>query len=199
MRRGAYLPHWTQEGSVYAVTFRLHDSLPRSSLAKLKAEAASLSPAVNLAGPGRQELHRKKAAEQFAERVEEWLDSGCGCCLLRDESAAQVVAHALSHFDGDRYSLMAWCVMPNHVHAMIRPLEKYALPAILHSWKSYTANVINKLLGRHGELWQPEYYDRVIRDEDDFQRQVRYIIGNPERAGLKDWKWVGYGRGMAAE
>jgi REP element-mobilizing transposase RayT len=197
MRRGAYLPHWTQEGSVYAITFRLHDSLPRETLEELKAESAPLSHSVDLARHGRQETHRAESAERLSERVERWLDSGCGSCHLRDDRAAQIVARALSHFDGDRYSLIVWCVMPNHVHAVVRPLGRHSLPGILHSWKSYTAKEINNLLGRRGELWQPEYYDRIIRDEDEFQRLVRYIIGNPATAGLNDWKWVGFGRGMA--
>jgi leucyl-tRNA synthetase len=104
---------------------------------------------------------------------------------------AALVEGALKHFDGDRYELLAWCVMPNHVHAIFRPLGLHDPSAILHSWKSFTANKANETLRRSGEYWQKESYDHIIRDEAEFLQQIRYVIANPEKAGLGDWKWVG--------
>ena len=88
------------------------------------------------------------------------------------------------------YRLVAWCVMPNHVHVVCRLLPGQELAAVLQSWKSYTARKANGILERSGNFWQREYYHRLIRDEEEFARAVRYVVSNPDRAGLKDWKWV---------
>jgi REP element-mobilizing transposase RayT len=81
--------------------------------------------------------------------------------------------------------------MPNHVHAVVQPLPGFALNKILHSWKSFSATHANKVLNRTGNFWQVESYDHLIRDEEDLARQTRYVLENPERAGLNGWKWVG--------
>lgn len=96
------------------------------------------------------------------------------------------------HFDwdGKRYRLVAWCVMPNHVHVVCKLLPGQELSSVLKSWKSYTAKKSDEILGRSGAFWQREYYDRLIRDEDEFERAIRYVVSNPARAGLKNWKWV---------
>ncbi|MCX6646059.1 MAG: transposase, partial [bacterium] len=104
---------------------------------------------------------------------------------------AVVIANALKFFDGDRYHLFAWCVMPNHVHAILKPLGINKLPEILYSWKSFTSKEANKILGRSGQFWQTEYFDRLIRDPDEFEYSVPYVLNNPKQAGLLNWKWVG--------
>lgn len=119
------------------------------------------------------------------------LNRNHGECLLRNESAAQIVANALKNFEGKRYALHAWCVMPNHVHVIFRPHEGFSLTGVLHSWKSFTAHAINKLLGRSGGLWQQESYDHLIRDQADLEHHINYVRNNPAKAGLKNWKWVG--------
>ena len=87
--------------------------------------------------------------------------------------------------------VLAWCVMPNHVHAVVRPLEGFELPRIVHSWKSFTSNRANEILGRKGAFWQAEAYDHLVRDANDLRRVVRYVLRNPVAAGLRGWKWVG--------
>ncbi len=103
------------------------------------------------------------------------------------------------HFDGKRYRLLGWCVMPNHVHGVIETIEGYPLERIVHSWKSYTANETNRILRREGRLWQREYHDRFIRDEKHFVRAMRYVEGNAMLAGLvaraEDWRWCSAWRG----
>jgi hypothetical protein len=79
--------------------------------------------------------------------------------------------------------------MPNHVHVVMQSFVGDELPDLLHSWKSHTAHAINKLLGRSGSVWQPEYYDHLIRDEDDLSHCVEYAWLNPEKAGLINWPW----------
>lgn len=87
--------------------------------------------------------------------------------------------------------MYAWSVMPNHVHALFRILDGHALAEILHAWKSFSANRANRLLRRTGGFWQREYYDHLVRSEDEFYRIVNYIAENPNRAGLRNWPWVG--------
>ena len=81
--------------------------------------------------------------------------------------------------------------MPNHVHVIVRLFCGSELGRVVHSWKSYTAKAANRLLGRVGEFWAREYYDRCIRDEREFLRTVRYVLENPVKAGLVDWPYVG--------
>jgi putative transposase len=101
-----------------------------------------------------------------------------------------MVARALQFFDGERYRQFAWSVMPNHVHAVFKSLPNWPLAKILHSWKSFTAKEANKILAWAGDFWEPEYYDRLIRDDHEFYHYIEYVASNPKRAGLRDWKWV---------
>jgi REP element-mobilizing transposase RayT len=128
--------------------------------------------------------------ELHSERIEAYLDAGHGACWMGNSQVAELVADALRHFDGQRYRLYAWCIMPNHVHILIEPLIPHQLSKILHSWKSFTATAANRLLHRSGDFWQPESYDHLIRDERDFAHAIDYIVDNPLKAGLKDWPWV---------
>jgi REP element-mobilizing transposase RayT len=80
--------------------------------------------------------------------------------------------------------------MPNHVHRVFRPLPNWPLEKILHSWKSFTGKEADKILNRTGQFWESGYFDHVIRSEEEFYRYIEYVAANPQRAGLKDWKWV---------
>ena len=127
-----------------------------------------------------------RCSERFSAKLEEWLDAGSGSCVVKDEDLqGKIVADALTHFHGQRYQLAAWVVMPNHVHAIVKPLEGYPLSDILHSWKSYSAHEINKLLGRTGQLWQRESYDHIVRNERALFKIAEYIDRNPEKAGIE--------------
>jgi REP element-mobilizing transposase RayT len=121
------------------------------------------------------------------------LDSGIGACWLRQPTVAQVVEDAIFHFDGSRYRLFAWCIMPNHVHVVIGPIGGHSLGKIVHAWKSFTAHRANELLQRTGRFWHKDYFDRFIRDEGHFTRTIDYVENNPVKAGLatnaKEWPW----------
>ena len=200
-RRGAYLPHWTRDGAWYAVTFRLWDALPQRVVQSWLFERENIvKTAVQMKRPlSKQEEQR--LAHLYSEKVERYLDAGHGSCFMKDDRVAQLVTTALHHFDRQRYSLAAWCVMPNHVHVVVQPfagritggtpVPHSELPNILHSWKSFTAKEANKLLRRSGEFWQAEYYDHLIRDEADFRHAVKYVLDNPIKTGLRNWKWIG--------
>lgn len=179
-----YLPHLDRAGLVQSVTFRLADSLPASQ-ADRWAEISSLSP----------------SAERRA-RADEWLDRGHGGCALREPVIADRLQQSLLHFDGSRCRLLAWCVMPNHVHALVEIWSGYPLHVLVKSWKSHTARAANARLGRHGAFWQPDYFDRFIRDPAHLRREIDYIEANPVKAGLvsrpEDWRWSSAYRGRSA-
>ena len=124
-------------------------------------------------------------------KIDRYEDAGHGSCVLRDARAAAIVENAFLYFDRQRYGLVAWCVMPNHVHVMTEMYEGFTLSNILHSWKSFTATEINKLLKSRGQLWLEEYHDRYIRNERHFHAMLSYIENNPVKAGLcrerSDW------------
>jgi REP element-mobilizing transposase RayT len=105
-----------------------------------------------------------------------------------------MVEDALLHFDGERYRIHAWVIMPNHVHVLFTPYGAFMLEDILHSWKSFTAKKANRLLEMVGKFWQEEYFDRFIRDELHFSRALEYIEFNPVKAGLClksiDWRFT---------
>jgi len=112
--------------------------------------------------------------------------------LAHDERL--VVVSALRHFDGTRYELLVYVVMHNHVHVLVEPKDKHPLQGIVHSWKSYTANRLQREFGRRNRIWQDEYFDRIVRDEAEFFEKAQYILNNPWKTWpeIKEYPWVGY-------
>ena len=190
IRNRGHIPHWEKEGATYFVTFRLAGSLPRSIFDKIESEKRSI---IQTAMQLRRKLsldETRKLQRLSAIVIEHSLDQGAGTCLLRNPVIAEQVRATLLHFDNDRYRLFAWCIMPNHLHVVFKALPGHTLSAIIHSWKSYTANAANRILGRSGTFWQREYYDHLVRDQSELERAINYVAGNPEKANLKNWKWV---------
>lgn len=109
---------------------------------------------------------------------------------LSDGERDEVVA-AIRAFDGDRYILHAYVVMNDHVHAILAPLADFRLEAILHSWKSFTANRLQRRYRRRGAVWQAESFDRVVRDEAVYQQKRDCILGNPFRrwVDIESYRW----------
>ena len=178
-----HLPHWRQDGATYFVTFRLNDSLPQAKLDELeqvRREWEQRNP------PPHTDARLEQLSQESMGRVEHWLDQGMGSCRLKDHSAAKQVVDAMHHFDGQRYELGSYVVMPNHVHGIVRPLvcDEEPLERILQSWKRHAARQINRHLGLTGHLWQEESFDRIIRDEEHLWRAIQYIGANPSKAGL---------------
>jgi putative transposase len=196
-----YLPHCDYPGLLQSITYRLADSLPASALERIEAEVRSLPP--------------QQRTRERRRRIEAWLDAGYGCCVLGRPEAAACVVENWRHFAGARYDLIAWVVMPNHVHLLIRVYEGTSLGKVVQSWKSYTGRRIGAMMedGRAGArrsqaggsragwssdevvggVWMREYWDRYIRDERHFEAVVGYIHDNPVKAGLvkkaEDWPW----------
>jgi type I restriction enzyme R subunit len=188
IRSRGRLPHWEKDAGLYFVTFRLADSLPQSVWERLERERQrieALSSSGKLTKAEQRELQRSQH-----RKFETSLDAGHGSCVLRNEAVASVVAKALEFWEGKRYRLLCWCVMPNHVHVVLRLLPGQELAAVLHSWKSFSAKQINKTIGRTGTVWQREYYDHLIRDGKELDKTIAYVLNNPTRAKLRNWKWV---------
>jgi len=174
-----HLPHFEGGEIPQAITIRLADSLPVGVLAAREAEIAT-------------ELASRQD-EQRREHIQALLDRGIGVCWLAQPAVAEQVQKALLHFHGTRYWLHAWVIMPNHVHVLVTPKAEYLLSQLVHTWKSYSAKQVNRVLGRVGAVWQREYFDRAIRDERHFTAAVEYVHQNPVKAGLVDraerWRW----------
>ncbi len=182
-RSRGYLPHFDRKGCIQSITFRLSDSLPKAKLDQLESIVAILPT----------ETDREQATRA---QIEKWLDAGMGSCALKHQAVAKKVEDALLYFDGDRYKLIAWCIMPNHVHVLIEQMEK--LPKIIQSWKSYTGRWAKQ---RSAELelgvpkdrpfWMREYWDRYIRNRTHLNKVIEYIHLNPVKAHLcstpADW------------
>lgn len=140
----------------------------------------------------------RERLRQLRRKLELALDKGSGQCWMRDPNIARVVADALQHFDGQRYDLFGWCVMPNHVHAVVGPAPQWQLYRILHSWKSFTAHEIRRSHHCPRPFWQREYFDRIMRDEREFLRAIQYVENNPIAAGLSNWSWVSSSTSMVS-
>ena len=169
-----YLPHRDAPGLKQFVTFRLADCLPVALRSEWEALLAI-------------EDNRTRALE-----LEAYLDKGRGECHLRRPEVARLVEQALRFFDGTRYELLAWVVMPNHVHVLFAQRE-VTLGKVVGSWKSYTAKEANRILGRTGQFWDEDYWDTYLRDEAQERRTRRYIENNPVKACLVrepgQWPW----------
>jgi REP element-mobilizing transposase RayT len=152
-----YLPHFDSPGLVQMITFRLHDALPASRRTEWEEFLKITEDATR------------------RERIEAYLDAGYGSCALRDSRIARLVEEALLHFDGRRYRLLAWVIMPNHIHVLVETFPAHPLAEIAHSWKSFTAKKANAILSRGGTFWQAESFDRFIRDEQHLGNATQYI------------------------
>src|SRR5438477_2713156 len=181
------LPEGEQQGTTYFITFRLGDAVPQKLLRQWKEELETWRKF----HPEPWDASTKyEYQRRFEDAREAWLDQGHGECLLRQPQIAATVANALRHFDGVRYALDSFVVMPNHVHVLVRPREDHALSEILHSWKSSSAKEINKFRERSGTVWQDENYDRMVRDFGELERHRDYIKENPVAAKLGEGEFI---------
>jgi REP element-mobilizing transposase RayT len=182
-----YLPHFESAEATQHVTFHLADSLPQKVLLRLESEL-KIFPA------------EKRDAER-RKRVEAGIDAGHGSCVLRKPAIAKMVQETLLAFDSQRYRLIAWVVMPNHVHALFQPMNGWTVAKIVASWKKFTARRIcpgnaNLPIGgsrSDSPVWHREYWDRYIRNQRHFNQAIEYIHQNPVKAGLvataESWRW----------
>jgi type I restriction enzyme R subunit len=171
------LPHWHQDDTLVFITWRLADSLPRTVITHLsKSRETFLKTHPKPWDPKTfSEYHRR-----FTLPLEDKLDQAHGECLLKIPRCAEIVAEALHFFDGERYDLDCFVVMPNHVHVVWKLWEGHALKDLIHSIKSFSAHAINKHLKRRGKIWQSNYWDRLIRSEKQLDWTRQYLANNPK-------------------
>lgn len=163
-----YIPHFDSPETIQHIVFRTRDSLPKSLLDTLPSDPAFRRRAIDVL------LDESKNGRAFS-----------------DPAAARLVEQAMVRFDGVRYDILAWCIMPNHVHVVMGPRDGWRTGDIIRSWKTFTAREINQLSGGEGSFWAPDSFDRFMRDEDHFLRTLDYVERNPVAAGLAanaaDW------------
>jgi REP-associated tyrosine transposase len=176
-----YLPHYDQGGIFQVITYRLADSLPQDYLKDLRLE-------FDIRGV-------ENIDKEHREKIDSLLDQGYGSCVLKNIECAKIVEKAWQHFDGERYNLIAYVVMPNHVHILIEAYKGFELGKIVKSWKSYSGKQINEHIRvaglktsapseGNGKLWQRGYWDRFIGDDKHYIRTMDYIKSNCDNGGV---------------
>jgi putative transposase len=182
-RSRGYLPHFDHPELIQFITMRLWDAVPDRLIRDWKIELAWSADLPS----------KDKRRIALQNRIERYADAGHGSCYLGDDWIAGIVESALLHFDGRRYRVLGWCILPNHVHIVIEIFERFPMEDVLQTFKSYTAHASNRTLQRSGPFWFREYYDRYIRDADHFDAVCSYVESNPVKAGLVShnelWRW----------
>jgi putative transposase len=185
-------PHWSQAGAVVFITFQADDSIPREVIERWDREkqqwlherghdhGAHWSEIV-------QELSEKERADfqkTFNRCRETFLDSGHGRCLLKQPALSQIVFDSLLHFDGQRYRMGDFIVMPNHVHLLAVFPTAAAMKSQCDSWLHYTAFRINQAIREKGKFWRQEPFDHLVRSPAQYEYLRQYIADNPHKARL---------------
>ena len=193
--RRRQLPHWDVPGATYFLTACLRDSIPARGLVEIAAYRKSLEHRPRPETMAEPDWRHHCSKLVFA-RVDEWLDERPAVRFLEQPELARIVANSLRHFDGERYELLAFVVMPSHFHWVFRPLESWVKSLgddanrrtprerIMQSIKRHTATDCNHALRRRGPFWQEESYDHGVRDEDELERIVNYVEFNPVKPRL---------------
>ena len=172
-----YLPHFDGREVPQFITWRLFDSVPATVIERWVRELASPNSGYDQVA--------------LQNRIERYLDQGFGVAFLKNPQIAQSVQDDLLSYDGVSWRISAWVIMPNHIHVLATRFNTATISGIMQSMKSLTSHKVNKLLGRRGRVWMPDYFDRYVRNGKHFARTVSYIEHNPVKAGLcqkpEDW------------
>ena len=209
------LPHWQPQDSIFFITFRLAHSLPQSILHELRAEQERERQSICARLRGEeQRVELYNSAKKFFGKYDAWLDQ----CIeesprwLAQENIARLVMQEIHRLDVERYHLIAFCIMPNHVHLLIDSTgfsqvsptnaagttRPYPVTDSLRLLKGRTARYCNQAMGRAGDFWYHESYDHVVRDELEYERIFCYILDNPVKAQLvstfENWPFTYAGR-----
>jgi REP element-mobilizing transposase RayT len=199
------LPHYQPLYATFFVTFRLAGSLPNQIIIQLKEEhGLNCKNDLSIKDPEEKKRRQDEERKKYFGRFEEYLDRvATGPHWLTDERIAAIVSDAMHYRDEKVYELLAFCIMPNHVHVVFsverfaavarRDSSRYIATDIVGNLKWYTAMEANKILHRQGQFWQHESYDHVVRNGAELERIIFYVLDNPVKAGFisdwKDWKW----------
>jgi type I restriction enzyme R subunit len=196
------LPHWSQPGVITFITWRTDDSLPKQVADRLVIERNDwlrlheINPMSNWRAKVAELPYEQR--QEFRTKVDtRWhdeLDNLHGECVLKRPQLATIVHDSLLKFDGDRYFVTDFVVMPNHIHLLASfPTEDACLEQC-ENWKHFTATRINRLLGQKGRFWQQDGLDHLVRSEQHFQSLRLYIANNPIKAGLRASDFVQFSK-----
>ncbi|HRY83218.1 MAG TPA: hypothetical protein P5533_01145 [Candidatus Cloacimonadota bacterium] len=193
------LPHKFSPDRAVFITYRVKFTLPAIVVTELNQRKTEWYQKLQtIAESEKAEYLRTKDARVFLW-FDELISKADGVPkTLQRKDITDIIADSFRHFDGLRYHLLAYCIMPNHVHVLIDPAihedgDIYPISHVTYTWKRFTATAINRVLTKSGSFWQQESYDHLIRDADEFDRVLGYLIDNPVKAGLvNDWtEWSG--------
>ncbi len=202
-----FLPHYFIPGLPVFITTRLHGSLPKHVILDLIQKYETESTKLNSLKNEKLKLQRKLEIEQkYFLKYDELLNHyNHRVNWLADQRVAHIVADSLHWGNKRKYQLFAFTIMTNHVHIVLEPIlphdhnntpQKpiYVLSGIMESFKKFTAREANQVLGRTGQFWQRESYDRVVRSEKELHNIIQYILMNPVKANLvekpEDYPWT---------
>jgi putative transposase len=192
------LPHWAQAGVITFITFRARDSIPAEVMARWEREkqewlrVRGISTAAHWSKvlPTLETAVRSAFLREFNRVREDCLDKCHGRCLLRNPDLARIVANSLLHFDGVRYRMGDFVIMPNHVHLLCVFERPEDLRPQMDSWLHYTAFQINRALNERGSFWQEEPFDHLVRTLEQYEYLRTYIADNPAKAKLKPGEFL---------
>lgn len=207
------LPHILPVGSTFFVTYRLADALPQPIANQLKKELAEEIKRLKKKNSSDVDILIRNARKRYFGKFDHQLDQEpYGSCCLKIPEIAELVKESLFKHDEEWYDLLAYCIMPNHVHVfldMSRQLvdkngelltdeelaEQYIqLDKIMGRIKGSSSRYINLALGQEGTLWQKDSYDHYVRNEREWVNILNYILNNPVKAGLvncwEDWPYT---------
>ncbi len=187
-----HLPHEIPEGFPIFLTWNLKGAVPQAVIENLRRERERLEkqPARRGEAAGARKLREEKLIFARCDRLLDQAQDGP--LHLKDPRAAKIVEDSILFGVGERYDVYAWCIMANHVHALLMPT--WELEKVTQGIKGYTAHEINGLQQARGRIfWQDESYDHWARDEAEVLRIIEYIERNPVSTGLcrrpEDWPW----------
>jgi REP element-mobilizing transposase RayT len=183
------LPHIQNRNAVLFITFRLKGTLPKHLMQELSGKLKQ--SILNNAGD---KLKIQQSEEEYYESIESVLDeSAFGSDYLKEPELTQIVIDSFHYLDGKDFKLICFCIMSNHIHFIAYNFQK-PVYRIMDSLKRHTSRQINLKLGKTGPFWQREYFDRVVRDRNDLQKKINYVLNNPVKIKLeknwKDWPFI---------
>lgn len=201
------LPHFQQPGQDYFVTWILKDSVPKKAVEVYSKRMEQLKNEIDILKRNNADTNAIENAKKdyyiirkkYIAKVDEILDAKTDNIVdLSKSENLNIIYETLTFWEGKRIGNYCFCVMPNHVHWVLRVFEKDTkekpvyLEEIMHSVKLFSARQINIFENRKGTLWNKESFDTTIRDRIHLYRAIEYTLNNPIKANLvknrEDWK-----------
>lgn len=201
------LPHFQQPGQDYFVTWILKNSVPKKAVEVYSKRMEQLKNEIDILKRNNADTNAIENAKKdyyiirkkYIAKVDEILDAKTDNIVdLSKSENLNIIYETLTFWEGKRIGNYCFCVMPNHVHWVLRVFEKDTkekpvyLEEIMHSVKLFTSRQINIFENRKGTLWNKESFDTTIRDRIHLHRAIEYTLNNPIKANLvknrEDWK-----------